>query len=34
MTSSYLWADNRHIGSLGQSALGSLAVTRATNNPF
>jgi hypothetical protein len=30
----WLWADDRHIGPIAQSALGSLAVTRAQNNPF
>jgi len=30
----WLWADALHLGPSGQSALGSLAVTRAQNNPF
>ncbi len=30
----WLWADNRHFGAGGQSALGSLALSRAQNNPF
>jgi len=30
----WLWADDRHLGASGQSSLGSLAVTRAQNNPF
>jgi outer membrane lipase/esterase len=30
----WLWADNRHVGPTGQAALGSLATTRAQNNPF
>ena len=30
----WLWADALHLGASGQSALGSLAVTRAQNNPF
>ena len=34
VSSNYLWADNRHFGVSGQAALGSLALTRATNNPF
>ena len=33
-TSAYLWADARHLGPGGQASLGSLAVTRAQNNPF
>lgn len=33
-TSAYLWADDRHLGASGQASLGSLAVTRATSNPF
>ena len=33
-TSVYLWADDRRMGASGQASLGSLAVTRATNNPF
>ena len=30
----WLWADALRLGASGQSALGSLAVTRAQNNPF
>ena len=30
----WLWADALHLGASGQSALGSLAVTRVQNNPF
>ena len=30
----YLWADDRHLSSGGQQTLGSLAVSRAQNNPF
>ena len=30
----WLWADNRHLGPGGQLSLGSLAITRARNNPF
>jgi len=30
----WLWADDRHLGPSGQASLGSLAVTRAQNNPF
>lgn len=30
----WLWADDRHFGARGQSALGSLALTRAQDNPF
>ncbi len=30
----WLWADDRHLGPIAQSALGSLALTRARNNPF
>ncbi len=33
-SSSYLWADDRHLSAGGQASLGSLAVTRAQNNPF
>jgi outer membrane lipase/esterase len=33
-TSAFLWADARHLGPTGQGSLGSLAVTRAQNNPF
>ena len=32
--SSWLWADDTHISSGGHSALGSIAFTRASNNPF
>ena len=34
VNSVWLWADNRHLGANGQSSLGSLATTRARNNPF
>lgn len=34
VSSTYLWADNRHLGAGGQASLGSLALSRATNNPF
>jgi hypothetical protein len=30
----WLWADDRHLSPGGQASLGSLAVTRAQNNPF
>lgn len=30
----WLWADSIHLGAGGQSGLGSLAITRARNNPF
>jgi phospholipase/lecithinase/hemolysin len=30
----WLWADDRHLGANAQSRIGSLAVTRARNNPF
>lgn len=30
----WLWADDRHLSALGQADFGSLAVTRAQNNPF
>jgi len=30
----WLWADDRHLGPAAQTRLGSLAVTRARNNPF
>ena len=30
----WLWADDRHLSAGGQRALGSLAQTRAANNPF
>ncbi|MEP7100926.1 MAG: SGNH/GDSL hydrolase family protein [Burkholderiales bacterium] len=30
----WLWADGRHLGATGQASLGSLAVSRAQNNPF
>ena len=33
-STSYLWADDRHLSAGGQASLGSLAVTRAQNNPF
>ncbi len=32
--SAFLWADDRHLSSGGQNALGILAVSRARNNPF
>ena len=31
---SYLWADDRHLSSGGQLALGNLALSRARSNPF
>jgi len=31
---SWLWADNRHLAAGGQASLGSLALSRAQNNPF
>lgn len=34
VSATWLWADDRHVGATAQSALGSLAVTRAQNNPF
>ncbi|MDP9046040.1 MAG: hypothetical protein M3O01_14655, partial [Pseudomonadota bacterium] len=34
VSSTYLWADDRRLGPSGQASLGSLALTRATNNPF
>jgi outer membrane lipase/esterase len=33
-TATYLWADGQHIAPLGQTTLGSLAYSRASNNPF
>jgi phospholipase/lecithinase/hemolysin len=30
----WMWADDRHLGPTAQAGLGSLAVTRAQNNPF
>jgi phospholipase/lecithinase/hemolysin len=33
-SSTYLWADDRHLSFGGQTALGNLALTRARNNPF
>lgn len=33
-TAVWLWADGLHLGAVGQNSLGSLAVTRAQNNPF
>jgi hypothetical protein len=30
----WLWADDRHLSAGGQASLGSLAATRAQNNPF
>ena len=32
--STWVWADNLHLSPGAQSTLGSLAVTRAQNNPF
>jgi outer membrane lipase/esterase len=32
--STYLWADDRHLSGAAQNTFGSLAVTRALNNPF
>lgn len=34
VNSVWLWADDRHLGVNGQASLGSLATTRAQNNPF
>ena len=34
VNASWLWADGRHLGATGQASLGSLAATRARNNPF
>lgn len=34
VNATWLWADGRHLGAGGQSSLGSLATTRAQNNPF
>ncbi len=31
---SWLWADNRHLAAGGQASLGSIALSRAQNNPF
>jgi len=33
-TPTYLWADNLHLSATGQSSLGTLALSRAENNPF
>ncbi len=33
-SNSYLWADDRHLSAGGQASLGSLATSRAQNNPF
>ena len=33
-SSSFLWADDRHLSGGGQASLGNLAVSRAQNNPF
>jgi outer membrane lipase/esterase len=33
-TATYLWADDRHLSGTGQSSLGTLAISRAQNNPF
>lgn len=32
--STYLWADDKHLGPVGHKTLGGAASTRATNNPF
>jgi outer membrane lipase/esterase len=34
VNAAWLWADARRLGPTGHSSLGSLAVTRARNNPF
>ncbi|HWH83400.1 MAG TPA: SGNH/GDSL hydrolase family protein [Burkholderiaceae bacterium] len=34
VNSPWLWADSRHLAAGGQSSLGTLAVSRASNNPF
>ncbi|MES3013598.1 MAG: hypothetical protein V4750_07720 [Pseudomonadota bacterium] len=34
VNSVWLWADSRRLGPIGQSSLGSLARSRAENNPF
>jgi len=34
VNATWLWADGRHLGASGQASLGSLAVSRARNNPF
>jgi outer membrane lipase/esterase len=33
-SATYLWADDRHLSPGGQNLLGTLALTRARNNPF
>lgn len=33
-TSTWLWADDKHLGPVGHKTLGGAASTRATNNPF
>lgn len=33
-SNSFLWADDRHLSAGGQASLGSLATSRARNNPF
>ena len=33
-STTYLWADDRHLSSGAQAAFGNLAVQRADNNPF
>ncbi len=33
-SANWLWADNRHLSATGQASLGSLALSRAQNNPF
>ncbi|MGK2899598.1 MAG: SGNH/GDSL hydrolase family protein [Burkholderiaceae bacterium] len=34
VSANWLWADNRHLSATGQASLGSLALSRAQNNPF
>jgi outer membrane lipase/esterase len=34
VNSVWLWADSRHLGANGQANLGSIAASRAENNPF
>ena len=33
-SAAYMWADDRHLSAAMQNLLGSLAITRAQNNPF
>lgn len=33
-SANWLWADSRHLSATGQASLGSLALSRAQNNPF